>query len=821
MQARQQVAGCFDHCGSQEVQCCVRKRTEACAVATDHHAMNTLTDTQVVTPGEAAPLSGSQTTERTDRLSPWWRRSALITMLLGFAVLILLTLRVYTDAPPIAKQVVTANGSVVYTGKEVSDGQLVFLKYALMDNGSIWGHGALLGPDFSAAYLHSLATDLAQDLATKRHQQSLAQLTPAQLAAVQAEVRTELKLNRYDAQTQVLSVSAAYADWFGRQPSVWVMYFSDPVRNGGLTRKAISDPTELRQLSAFVAWTAWASVTNRPGEAHSYTNNFPYDPVAGNTPTSGALLWSAISLMFLLVGTALVLLAFGKWDYLGWKAKPGYLHPKVLGASVTPAQRATLKYFVVVACLLLAQTLVGSAVAHYRADPGDFYGIDLALWLPSNLLRTWHLQLALFWIATAYVAGALFLAATLGGGDPLGQKRGVDILFCALVTVVAGSMLGEWAGMRQWMPDGWPTLWFWFGHQGWEYLELGRGWQMLLAVALLFWFGLLVRALRPALRDPERREIALLFLGAALAIPVFYLPAMFFDGTTHWSIVDTWRFWIIHLWVEGFFEFFVTVMVAIILLQFGIVSRLTATRVIYLDAILYFGGGFIGTGHHWYWSGQTHLNMALSALFSALEVVPLTLITLDAWDFVRLSRPGSEPAKERVEVPHKWTFYFLMAVGFWNFLGAGVFGFLINLPIVSYYETGTLLTINHGHAAMMGVFGILGIALIVFAVRQTVDEALWKKLETLIRVGFWGLNSGLAMMVLMSLFPAGVLQLIDVLENGYWHARSLAFGGSDMAIMLEWASLPGHVVFIVFGVVPIAIAAGRAFLAVRYTPAFV
>ena len=195
------------------------------------------------------------------------------------------------------------------------------------------------------------------------------------------------------------------------------------------------------------------------------------------------------------------------------------------------------------------------------------------------------------------------------------------------------------------------------GDQGWEYLELGRAWQILLALALLFWFGLLVRALIPALRDPDRREIAGLFLFAALAIPVFYLPAMFFGGTTHFSVVDAWRFWIIHLWVEGFFEFFVTVMVAIIFLQFGVVSRLTATRVIYLDAILYFAGGFIGTGHHWYWTGQTSFNMALSALFSALEVVPLTLITLDAWDFVRLSRPASDTTGERVEVPHKWTFY--------------------------------------------------------------------------------------------------------------------------------------------------------------------
>ena len=727
-------------------------------------------------------------------LSPWWRRASLLTAVVGFAVLILVTSLVYRDAPPIPGKVISTNGTVLFTSQDIVAGQKVFLKYGLMDNGSIWGHGALLGPDFSASYLRSLAIHNANSLSVERYQLPLADLTVSQRAGLEAEVRLELKSNHYDAKTRTLAVNAAFQDWFMLQPKVWEHYFSDPALNGGLRVKSISDPTELKNLSAFVAWTAWASVTNRPKSNNTYTNNFPFDSLAGNTAPSDALLWSALSLIFLLGGIAIVLLAFGKFDYLGWKARPGYLHPPILGAQATPAQRATLKFFAVVAVLLLAQTLVGGGLAHYRADPGTFYGLDLTVLLPSNLLRTWHLQLAIFWIATAYVAGALFIAATLGGKDPVGQKKGVDVLFWSLVIVVFGSLIGEWAGIKQIMPD----VWFWFGNQGWEYLELGRAWQILLALALIFWFVLLFRALMPALQDSEKKEIAVLFLIAAAAVPVFYLPAMFFDSTTHFSVVDVWRFWIIHLWVEGFFEFFVTVMVAIIFLQFGVVSRLTATRVIYLDAILYFAGGFIGTGHHWYWTGQTSFNMALSALFSALEVVPLTLITLDAWDFVKLSKPQAGLTKKLEDVPHKWTFYFLMAVGFWNFLGAGVFGFLFNLPIVSYYETGTLLTINHGHAAMMGVFGMLGIGLIVFVIRQSVTQLVWLKLEKYVRLCFWGLNVGLLMMVELSLFPAGILQLLDVLENGYWHARSIVYTGSDIARILEWSRFPGDLVFIIF-----------------------
>jgi nitric oxide reductase subunit B len=748
-------------------------------------------------------------------LSPWWRRAGLAILISGLTVLLMVTLKVYQEAPPIPKQVLAADGTLLFTDEDVRTGQQVFLKYGLMDNGSIWGHGAYLGPDYSAQYLHTQVLASSALIARQRYGLLPDQLTPAQRAAVEAEVRIGLKQNNYDPRNDVLTMEPFYGDWFRQQTDTWNEYFSAPKQNGGLSIGAIRDPEELRQLSAFVAWATWASVANRPGKPYSYTNNFPYDPLAGNTPTADAVLWSVISLIFLLGGTALVLLAFGKFNYLGWKAQ-GHVHPQWTSANVTMAQRATLKYFAIVALLFIAQALIGGGVAHYRADPNSFYGFDLASWLPSNLLRTWHLQLAIFWIATAFVAGALFLSAELGRHEPAGQTTGIHALFWLLVTVVVGSLLGEWAGIQQLLPQ----LWFWFGNQGWEYLELGRAWQLLLAVALLFWFGLLVRALLPALHDPERREIAGLFLFSAIAIPLFYLPAMFFDSTTHFSIVDTWRFWIIHLWVEGFFEFFVTVLVAVLFFRFGVVSRLAATRIIYLDAILYFAGGIIGTGHHMYWTGQTQLNMALSASFSALEVVPLTLLTLDAWDFITLTQSRCVICQQTIAVPHKWTFYFLIAVGVWNFVGAGIFGFLINLPIVSYYEAGTLLTPNHGHAALMGVFGNLGIGLLVFAVRQAVSDPLWQTLEKFVRTGFWGINIGLLLMVVLSLFPAGLLQLLDVLENGYWHARGLAYTGSVQSLFYEWLRLAGDLVFILFGAIPIMTATVYAYLAERkFNPA--
>jgi nitric oxide reductase subunit B len=736
---------------------------------------------------------------QSQQLSPWWGRAVALTFVLGFAVLVLLTVTAYRNAPPVPGRTVDPAGTILFTGDDVRHGQAVFLKHGLMDNGTIWGHGGYLGPDFSAAVLHNWASDLAQRTARSRFSADYSALSAPERGAVEGEVATLMKVNRYDAASDTLTLLPSGVETFNNEIGNWKHYFEAPTGNGGLPVRAVSDPRELHDLTAFFTWAAWASVAQRPGTSHSYTNNFPYDPLAGNHPSASALIWSGLSLVALLGGTAIVLLAFGKFDYLGWHGEPS----TPLRWTVSKSQSATLKFMLVAGGLFMAQVLIGAGVAHYRAEPGSFYGVDLSGIFPSNLLRAWHLQTAIFWIATSYVAGALFVAELLGRGSPRWQTLGVNLLFVAILIVAVGSLVGEWASLAGLLPKSW----FWVGDQGWEFLEIGRFWQILLAAGLLFWFFLIWRAVAPALKDPERRTFATFFLIAAFAIPLFYLPALFFGAETNYTVVDTWRFWIIHLWVEGFFEFFVTVIVSVVFFEMGLVKRISALRTIYLDAILYFGGGLIGTGHHWYWTGQTELNLAISAVFSALEVVPLTLITLDAWDFVRVTR-GDDSMVQR----HRWTFFFLMAVGFWNFLGAGVFGFLINTPIVSYYEIGTILTPNHGHAAMMGVFGMLGAGLMVFVLRETISERSWPAVQRFIRVGFWGLNIGLGLMVALSLFPGGLMQVRDVIEHGYWHARSLAYTATPLARTLEWMRMPGDLVFIFAGAAPLTIGLAWGYL---------
>ncbi|MGC8654725.1 MAG: nitric-oxide reductase large subunit [Candidatus Kryptoniota bacterium] len=747
--------------------------------------------------------------QKLQKLSPWWKHSVILIMIVGFSLLIFVAVKSYRDAPPIPEKVVDPQGKVIFTSSDIKAGQEIFLKHGLMEHGTLLGHGAYLGPDYSAEYLHREAVTIQNELASERYNKPYSDLNDEEKNSIVADVQAMLHTNRYDATTGVLKFTAQEADAFQNEIQHWTNYFTKSDRAPGLPEGFISDPQELKQLTSFFAWAAWSSVSNRPGKNYSYTNNWPFDTLAGNTPTSSAVIWSALSLVSLLGMTGLILFLFGKFDYLGWKSGMSDHFENTKAVPPTETQKALLKYFVVISILFVIQTFAGGALAHYRVEPFGFYGLNIEKFLPFNVLRTWHLQLAIFWIAMSYVAGGLFLPPLLSKTEPEGQKFWTNVLFAAVVIVALGSLLGEFLGINQFFGK----LWYYLGMQGWEYLDLGRIWQILLIVGLIIWLILVFRSIRPSMKEQSQRELSSLFLYSAIAIPLFYLPALFFGPSTNFTVVDNWRFWIIHLWVEGFFELFATVMVAVIFYQLGLVSSLSASRVVYLDAILYLGSGIVGTGHHWYWTGQSNITMALGAMFSAMEVVPLTLLTLDAWDFIRLTRKSNPETTAGIADKQKWAFYFLMAVGFWNFLGAGVFGFLINLPIVSYYEVGTSLTLNHGHAAMMGVFGMLALGIMMYALRRLSTDNVWNQNEKFIRTGFWGLNIGLMLMVVLDLFPAGVLQLADVVNNGYWHARTLSFLDSGTFHLLEWFRIVADLIFIFAGSIPICIFVLKIFAA--------
>jgi nitric oxide reductase subunit B len=727
-------------------------------------------------------------------VSSRWLQAILVTFLFGFAILGYLAIRVYQDHPPLPERVVSERGDTLFTGTDIRDGQELFLTYGLMQYGSIYGHGAYLGPDFTAEYLHRQALAMQEFYGND--------------AQAESRTREELQANRYDPDRDTL----VYTDGQVRAFEIIRKHYEAEVLNrqqsggGGLGPHAITDPEESRKIVAFIAWTAWTAAARRPGHPHSYTNNWPPEALVGNVLTQEAVVWSTLSIIVLLGGTGLLFGLFGRYSgTVGWHSQeerrlvfrpPG-------SVAVTPAQRATGWFFFTVAALLLVQTLLGGATAHYHAETGGFFGIDLAKYLPYNLTRTWHLQLALFFIVGSFLAAGIYLAPIIAGREPRGQRLLTFLLFGAVVIVVVGSLAGEAASYKGWLVGALRPI---IGAQGMEFLDLGRLWQILLTLGLVLWCVILYRGLSGKLDRESRGNLPNLFFYSALSIPLFYAVGMLSHSRADFAVADFWRFWVVHLWVEDFLELFTTIMVAYIFVLLGVVSPQTATRVVYLDIVLYSIGGVVGTMHHLYFSGTPAIHMALGAFFSAAEVIPLTFLTVEAWSFMQMG--ARQPLGAAVaQFPHRWTVLYLAAVGFWNFLGAGVFGFLINLPVVSYYEIGTQLTANHGHAAMFGVYGMLALAMTVFCLRYLLRPEDWS--ERMVSFSFWALNLGLAWMVFVNLFPMGVLQLADVVTNGYWHARSLEF--FEQHAYIEWLRLPGDALFIA-GVVPIVVLCARAVL---------
>ena len=733
-------------------------------------------------------------------VSSWWLQAVILTFLFGFAILGYLAIRIYQETPPVPGRVVSDSGQTVFTEDDIRAGQESFLTYGLMQYGSVYGHGAYLGPDFTADYLHRLALEMRRAYGD----------TPE----AGERVRRELRENRYDPATDVLTWPDAQAQAFEvlRQHYEREVLDRSESGGGGLGPHAVPDAAVRRQIVAFVAWTSWTAVARRPNKPHSYTYNWPPEELVGNHLTQEAVVWSALSIIALLGGTGLVLALFGRYSsFLGWHAeeKRTLRFRSPSDVSLTPAQRTTAWYFLIVAALFCVQTLLGGATAHYHAETGGFFGFDLASVLPYNLARTWHLQLGLFWVVAAFLAAGIYLAPVISGSEPRGQSVLSVTLLVALVVVVVGSLVGEAASYKGWLTGSMRPF---LGAQGWEYLDLGRLWQILLIVGLVLWCVIVFRGLRPKLKVEHYGNLPYLFFYSALSIPLFYAVGLAVQPRTDFAIADFWRFWVVHLWVEDFMELFTTIMVAYIFVLLGVISTKTATRVIYLDIILYSFGGVVGTMHHMYFSGTPAIHMALGAFFSAAEIVPLTFLTVEAWTFLQLGAQQQEGA-DRFQFPHRWGVMFLVAVGFWNFLGAGVFGFLINLPVVSYYEIGTQLTANHGHAAMMGVYGMLAISLMVFALRYYLRPEDWS--ERLLSVSFWTLNLGLAWMVFANLFPIGILQLADVVTNGYWHARSLEF--FEQHAYLEWLRLPGDAAVIV-GTLPLVYLTAKSVFRMRPQP---
>ena len=720
----------------------------------------------------------------------WLGLTAL--MLAGFGVLLWMGWDIHQQAPPMPERVVTQSGHVVYTRAEIEEGRQVWQSIGGQQLGSIWGHGALVAPDWSADWLHREAETMLELGARAETGAGYAQLDPAEQAGLQAKLKPQMRGNTYDPASRDIVVSDRRALAIAQVAAHYDSLFSnDPatakLREGYAMREdTIPDAQHRHVLSAFFFWTAWAATTDRPDDTKTYTNNWPYEPLVGNAPTSSNFMWTMFSILFMIAGIALL-----AWHYAVWHRNEEHpappLRDPLAAITVTPSMRATAKYFWLVLALFLVQILLGATTAHYQVEGQQAYGFAISEYLPYSLTRSWHTQLAVLWIATAWLATGLYIGPAVSGHEPRFQRLGVNFLFVCLIVIVVGAFTGQWFAVMQKMGLQYN---FWFGHQGWEYTDIGRFWQIFLFVGLLLWLLLVGRALWPALRRKDEMSsiVGLLFL-STVAIALLYAAGLMWGEKTSLSIVEYWRWWVVHLWVEGFFEVFAVAVISFLFVKLGLVRGKTATINVLFATIVFMAGGILGTFHHLYFAGTTTAVIALGASISALEVVPLALIGMEAYETWRHGR--ATPWMER----YRWPIMFFLAVSFWNLVGAGLFGFLINTPLALYYMQGLNLTALHGHTALFGVYGMLGIGLMLFCMRGLKPDKVW--LEGPLRGAFWCLNIGLALMGVLTLLPMGVLQLQAALEHGYWYARSAEFMGQPLIHMLVWMRVPGDTLFAV------------------------
>jgi len=737
-----------------------------------------------------------------DRRQHWWKVFVII-LAVSISVVGYIGYKTYQYAPPLA-DFVEEGGDAVFAAGSITDGQQVFFRYGLMGYGSYLGDGAMRGPDFTGEALHLTARWMNETY----DREWVDRLPNADERAlfVRALVQKELKRNRHDPATNVVTMSAAQAAAFEKL----VRYYTEKFGEGGelvggetfQPANYITDPTQIRDLTAFFFWGGWLCVAERPGFDYSYTHNWPHDPLAGNTLTAGVMLWSVIGILVLMLSLGVVFYIYGKMDReaaleVDSARKPPMATDELVSAShPTRTQRACYKFFAVAALLFLVQVLAGIFTI------SDFVGNAVSDVLPVTVTRAWHTQISILWIAVCWFAASIWMLPLICRPEPGGQLAWINTLFWLLVVVAAGTAIGIPLGIAGLLGGAWR----WLGLQGWEFMEFGRLFQYLLYVAFIFWFVIVVRGVMPVLKQRQTWSLPNWMVYSIAGIIFMFTAGFVADPTTNFVIADFWRWCVIHMWVEAFFEVFTTILVAYFLYLMGFVSHAVAARVVYLAAVLFLGSGLIGISHNFYWNAKSIETVALGGVLSTLQVVPLVLLTIEAWRFRRM------PEEERRKLVNSGEmraptfglaepFLFLIGVNFWNFMGAGVFGFIINLPVVNYYQHGTYLTVNHAHAALFGVYGNLAIATMLFCGRWVIPSDKWS--PKLLRTSFWSLNLGICLMIVLDLFPVGIHQLTVAIEEGYAYARSNAYIESTTFQTFTWLRGFGAALFFFGGVLPL------------------
>ena len=732
----------------------------------------------------------------------WW-----LPLLLIFTISIIgvtsIGIHTYTQAPPIPN-FISEKGQTIISKESVLEGQALFQKYALMEYGSMFGDGALRGPDFTAEALHYSCKYMNEYYLQHIKNDSNFNLLNKGVAE---QVKEEIKLNRFNKNDNTVILSAGQEYAVQELIKYYELKFTDTSAIGAFKPQGyISNKTEISRLTSFFYWGAWVCGVKRPGKAYSYTHNWPYDSSAGNMPSAAIILWSIIGSLGLIFGLGIILFYHGKLEKLDDAAYTNNTQQFMTKAEIEKfvpdsIQRATFKYFYAAILLFGIQVLAGILTVHDFVGFVHYFGFDLSTVLPITVTRSWHIQLSILWISACWIGASFFMMSMVSPIQSKKQTKLINVIYWLIIFLVGGSFIGMLMGPLGMLG----TNWYLLGNQGWEFVELGKIWQILLGVVFILWAITIYRGIKPVMKFKEPWALPNWLVYTTFSIILLLISGFIATPKTNFVIADFWRWMVVHMWAEAFFEVFTTVLIGYFMVLMGLVSKQAAIRVVYLATLLFLGSGLLGISHNFYWNAKPVATMALGAVFSTLQVIPLVLLTLESWRFSKLPKILEKNNNANGDPKNKFgfseVFLFLVAVNFWNFFGAGVLGFIINLPIANYYEHGTYLTVNHGHAALMGVYGNLALATVLFCSQLIFKPEWWK--PKLIKTIFWSINIGLLLMVVLDLFPVGILQFKTVTEQGLWYARSNEFIKSDYFQTLTWMRFIGGSIFTIGGVIPL------------------
>ncbi len=676
------------------------------------------------------------------------------------AALIYFTANLQKEVPPIAKQVKSVSGEVLYTYDDVVEGKGYFQEFDLMDWGSLLGMGAYMGPDFTTEFFHHRAEFLYDYYGKEMYGKSAKDLSNVERGAVKARVKED-----FHQQTKLLEEGVTYTDasaaayHFNVKHLTKMLVEGDPERGftGGVIRTE-----EAVKIAAFVDWSQMVASSLRPGTEgkpgveRSWSNNWPKEPLVDQDTSYNnhiVSLWE-----FLLLWAFTILVIFLSYEYLFKKNKNDVLAPALKVDKLFKSQKKLLKYIPIVALLFVVQMFLGAYIAHLYADPTQDFIISQHI-LPFNVIRSIHTQLAILWVAVGWLVGGLLIAPWVAGKDHKFPWL-VDVLWVALVVVALGSVVGLYMGATGQMRD----TWFWLGNEGRELLNLGRVWDIGLVIGLVFWFLLIISLIR---KSATNNPLVGTIIWSAFGIATLYIAGMMpiHKVMPNFTVDDYYRWWVIHLWVELTFELFAAGVIAFMTVSLGLISQKTAERVMFFELFLIMMSGTLGVGHHYFWQGLDEYWIAIGGIFSALEPLPLALMIVEAWKNQREQKEEGKPNK------FSTPFMFIAGSAALNWIGAGFFGMVINTPTISYYSHGTYLIMPHGHVALLGAFGYISIAFLYMTSRANAMANGWAWNDKWSKVGFWSLTIGVLLFALPTLM-IGLEQTKVAAELGYYYTRT-------------------------------------------------